>query len=101
MENRIWEILEKDLSEGKELEVSTDFVTNFLSGTAQDAKGLQGGKYFVMSYSFGGSVSPQSFNLCTYIVITNFNGNSFFAPFQTLGLLLTISIIQIQFQFSA
>jgi len=44
---------------GNEPEKSSDYISGFINGTKEDIAGLQGGKYFTITYSFIGSVSSN------------------------------------------
>jgi len=57
LERRIWQVHKKSLITGNELEKSSDYILGFINGTKEDIAGLQGGKYFTITYSFIGSVS--------------------------------------------
>jgi len=63
MEKRIWEIKKQELiNEG----CSDDNIDDFMIGTHPVTKstvGLEGGKFFLVSYSFLGSVSFEILNL--------------------------------------
>jgi len=61
MEKRIWEIKKQQLlSQRSNQDISVDFVNTFMNGThplPSSPVGLTGGHFFVVTYSFIGSVS--------------------------------------------
>jgi len=57
MERKIWMVLQENELAGRTSEVTCEYVSIFLNANRRNAQGLQGGKFFVLSYPFGGSVS--------------------------------------------
>jgi len=63
LERRIGQVYKQALSSGIEAEKSSDYISGFINGTKEDDAGLQGGKYFTVTYFFIGSVGTLSSTL--------------------------------------